>query len=298
MSSASTAESLTPLLQIGQAKLYNADCMEWLEEQPKNSIHGVVTDPPYGLVEYSPREQIKLRNGSGGVWRIPPSFDGSNRAPVPRFTTLTNADLEQLHKFFNEWATLLRPVLVPGAHVMLASNPLVSYIVADAIADAGFERRGEIVRMVMTMRGGDRPKNAHDEFPGVTVMPRSQWEPWLLFRKPLAGRVQDNLRQWKTGGLRRISATQPFGDVIQSAPTRKAERDIAAHPSLKPQALLRQLVRAILPLGKGTLLDPFAGSGSTLAAAEALKYRSIGVEMDPHYFKMAEEAIPGLRDLK
>jgi site-specific DNA-methyltransferase (adenine-specific) len=76
----------------------------------------------------------------------------------------------------------------------------------------------------MTMRGGDRPKNAHEEFTDVSVMPRSQWEPWLLFRKPLEGRVQDNLRKWGTGGLRRISPEQPFGDVIRSAPTRVAER--------------------------------------------------------------------------
>lgn len=290
-------DSVTPRLVVGNATLFNDDCLSWLAEQPPQSVHGVVTDPPYGLVEYSPREQTKLRSGSGGVWRIPPSFDGSPRAPLPRFTTLSAADLVQLRRFFNAWATALKPVLVPGAHMMVACNPLVSFIVADAIADAGFERRGEIVRLVMTMRGGDRPKNAHEEFPDVTVMPRSQWEPWLLFRKPIDGRVQDNLRKWKTGGLRRLSDTQPFGDVIKSAPTHKVERELAAHPSLKPQALLRQLVRAILPMGEGIVLDPFAGSGSTLAAAEAIGYESIGVELDPLYFKLAEEAIPKLRDL-
>jgi site-specific DNA-methyltransferase (adenine-specific) len=75
----------------------------------------------------------------------------------------------------------------------------------------------------MTMRG-DRPKNAHAEFADIAVMPRSMWEPWPLFRKPLEGRVQDNLRNWKTGGLRRMSAVQPFGDVIASHPTRPEER--------------------------------------------------------------------------
>ncbi|MFA5775887.1 MAG: DNA methyltransferase, partial [Ilumatobacteraceae bacterium] len=230
----------------------------------------MVTDPPYGLVEYTPVEQEKLRSRKGGVWRIPPSFDGYERSPLPRFTTLTNSDLAQIRVFFHEWATAVLPVIVPGAHVMVACNPLLSHIVSDALGRAGLERRGEIVRLVMTMRGGDRPKNAHDEFSDVTVMPRSQWEPWVLFRKPLEGRVQDNLRKWGTGGLRRISEEQPFGDVILSAPTRSAEREIARHPSLKPQDFLRKLVRAVLPLGHGVVLDPFAGSGSTLAAAEAV----------------------------
>jgi DNA modification methylase len=281
-----------PVAVFGQARLYHADCLDWLAEQPENSIHACVTDPPYGLVEYTPREQAKLRARKGGVWRIPPSFDGHQRSPLPRFTTLTDADLEHLQKFFTEWGRALRRVLVPGAHVAVAANPLVSHLVSVALYKAGLERRGEIVRLVQTMRGGDRPKNAHEEFPDVSVMPRSQWEPWVLFRKLPEGRVSDNLRKWKTGGLRRISGDQPFGDVIRSAPTRAAERRIANHPSLKPQEFLRKLVRAMLPLGEGVILDPFAGSGSTLAAAEAVGYESIGVELDPSYVDIAKSAIP------
>lgn len=286
-----------PVYTVGASSLYQDDCLHWLKGCAELSIHGVVTDPPYGLVEYEPKQQEKMRNGKGGVWRIPPSFDGVQRSPVPRFTTLSEKQLRGLTEFFTEWAETLLPVLVPGAHVLVATNPLVSYIVTEAVVRGGFERRGEVVRLVMTMRGGDRPKGAHDEFPDVSVMPRSMWEPWLLFRKPLMGRVQDNLRKWKTGGLRRISDQQPFGDVIKSSPTRKTERDIADHPSLKPQAFLRQVVRAILPLGEGVVLDPFAGSGSTLAAAEAVGYESIGIELDPHYIDVAKVAIPELAAL-
>ncbi len=281
-------------VRIGKAILYHADCFDWIGRQEDNTIHAVVTDPPYGLHEYTAEQQAKLRNGKGGVWRIPPSFDGHLRSPLPRFTTLTQEQLAYLRTFFSLWARLLLPKLVPGAHVVVASNPLLSYIVSSALADAGLERRGEIIRLTMTLRGGDRPKSAHDEFPEISVMPRSMWEPWLVYRKPIEGRVQDNLRKWGTGGFRRPSKDRPFGDVISSAPTRKKERDLAPHPSLKPQAFLRQLVRAVLPLGKGVVLDPFAGAGSTLAAAEAVGYESIGVENDEHYFAMACAALPKL----
>ncbi len=283
--------------EVGKAKLFHADCFTWLESRQDTSIQAVVTDPPYGLHEYSSEQQDKLRNGRGGVWRIPPSFDGHTRSPLPRFTTLTKKQLDHLREFFVLWAKVLYPKLVPGANVIIASNPLLSYIVAFALAEAGLERRGELIRLVMTMRGGDRPKAAHEEFTDVSVMPRSMWEPWLVFRRPCEGRVQDNLRKWKTGGFRRPSAQRPFGDVIKSAPTHKSERALAPHPSLKPQAFLRQLVRGVLPLGKGVVLDPFAGAGSTLAAAEAVKYRSIGIESDSHYFDMAREAIPKLSRL-
>jgi len=288
---------LDPAFSLGQVQLFHADCIDWLGRQPERSIHGVVTDPPYGLVEYTAKEKAKLRAGRGGVWRIPPSFDGHQRSPLPRFTVLRQAELERLRAFFSTWASALLPVLVPGAHLIVASNPLVSYVVSGALAEAGFERRGEIVRLVMTMRGGDRPKNAHQEFPDVTVMPRSMWEPWLLYRRPLEGRVQDNLRKWRTGGLRRVSGSQPFGDVIRSRPTPARERAIANHPSLKPQEFLRQVVRAVLPTGEGVVLDPFAGSGSTLAAALAVGYDGVGVELDDAYVALARQAIPRLARL-
>ncbi len=284
--------------ELGKVTLYNANCFDWIENQDQNSIHAVVTDPPYGLHEYTPEQQAKLRKGKGGVWRIPPSYDGHKRSPLPRFTTLTPEQLDQLHSFFFIWSKLLLPKLVPGAHIVVASNPLLSYIVSAALADAGLERRGEIVRLTMTMRGGDRPKAAHEEFSDVSVMPRSMWEPWLVYRKPIEGRVQDNLRKWKTGGFRRPAEDKPFGDVLASAPTRKTEKELAPHPSLKPQSFMRQIVRAVLPLGEGIILDPFAGAGSTLAASKAIGYHCIGVEMDPDYFDMACDAIPKLAKLK
>jgi DNA modification methylase len=286
-----------PPCDLGGVMLHHADCFDWIESREPNSLHAVVTDPPYGLHEYSPEQQAKLRSGKGGVWRIPPSFDGHQRSPLPRFTTLTQDQLEELHGFFFTWGRLLLPKLVPGAHVVVASNPLVSYIVSQALSGAGFERRAEIVRLTMTMRGGDRPKAAHEEFSQVSVMPRSMWEPWVVFRRPIEGRVQDNLRKWKTGGFRRPSKDKPFGDVIASAPTRKQERALAPHPSLKPQHFMRQVVRAVLPLGEGVVLDPFAGAGSTLAAALSLGYDCIGVEKDRHYFDVACVAVPKLAQL-
>ena len=270
------------------------DAFDWLEVAKPSSIHAVVTDPPYGLVEYRDDQLAKRENGTGGVWRIPPSFDGALRSPVPRFTVLTQRDESNLRAFFGRLATQLYRVLVPGAHVFIATTPILSHLVYGPMVEAGFEKRGEIVRLVKTLRGGDRPKGAHEEFPDVSVMPRSGWEPWGLFRKPLDGRVQDNLRRWGAGGLRRISDEQPFWDVIDCPPATKQERNIAPHPTLKPQRLMRQLVRAALPLGRGTILDPFMGSGSTVAAARALGLHAIGVESSVEYYLMARRAVSAL----
>jgi DNA modification methylase len=268
------------------ATLIKADALAWVRDLPSCCIHAVVTDPPYGLIEYAARDHRKLRSGRGGVWRIPPTLDGVRRQPLPRFTVLSLPEL-QLGRFFSDLGTALNRVLVPGGHIFIASNPLLSTLTFHALQTAGLEKRGEVVRLVQTLRGGDRPKGAEAEFAGVSVMARSGWEPWGVFRKPLDGTVAANLKHWGTGGLRRISATAPFKDVITSAPTGRVERAIAPHPSLKPQAFLRQLVRAALPLGTGVVYDPFAGSGSTLAAAQAVGYRAVGTERDAKYYRMA-----------
>lgn len=290
----STLQARQLRLRVSQKpyRVFHSDAFEWLDAAETCSIEAVVTDPPYGLIEYSEEQLHKRKTGKGGVWRIPPSFDGCQRAPLPRFTVLTDSEKRQLREFFARLASRLMRVIVPGAHVFIATNPLVSHLVYEPFIASGFEKRGEIMRLVQTLRGGDRPKNAEREFEMVTVMPRACWEPWGLFRKPCEGRVQDNLRKWGTGGLRRISTDEPFRDVIYSSVARNGERTIAPHPSLKPQHFMRQIVRAALPFDKGTVLDPFMGSGSTIAAATACGLQSIGLESNSEYFDMAVEAIP------
>lgn len=288
-----------PSHPIGSSRIILADCFAWLTRIPESSLHAIVTDPPYGVKEYDLDQLTKRTNGQGGIWRIPPSFDGSLRAPLPRFTALNQKERAILRHFFVEWATLAVRALRPGGHVFIASNSFLSQPVFSALVDGGLEFRGEIVRLVRTLRGGDRPKNAEQEFPDVSSLPRGCYEPWGLFRKPLpAGMtVSDCLRRFQTGGLRRRSNDAPFNDVILSERTPRREREIADHPSLKPQSFLRQIVAAALPLGRGVIADPFSGSGSTVAAAEALGLHCIGVERHPEYYELSQGAAPRLAAL-
>ena len=274
----------------------HADCFEWLGRIPADSLHAVVTDPPYGVKEYDFDQLEKKDNGNGGIWRIPPSFDGHVRSPLPRFTALNNKDRNALDRFFYEWGKQVVHALRPGGHVFIASNAFLSQLVFSSLVRSGLEFRGELIRLVRTMRGGDRPKNAEDEFPDVCSMPRGCYEPWGIFRKPLPSKmtVAECLRTYQTGALRRLADGNPFCDVVVSERTPRRERDIANHPSIKPQSLMRQIVRAALPLGKGVIADPFMGSGSTVAAAESQRLRCIGVERYQDYYNMALEAIPQL----
>jgi site-specific DNA-methyltransferase (adenine-specific) len=285
--------------EIGQSTIILADCFEWLKRLPENTLHAIVTDPPYGVKEYEEDQLEKRANGRGGIWRIPPSFDNNLRAPLPRFTALNEKERRNLYSFFAEWSKLCSRALRPGAHVFIATNSFVAQLLYAALVEGGLEFRGQIIRIVRTLRGGDRPKNAEKEFPNVSSLPRGCFEPWGLFRKPIPPRmkVSECLREFQTGGLRRISEDRPFEDVIVSERTPRKERDIADHPSLKPQSFMRQILFAALPLGVGVATDTFMGSGSSIAAAEALGMQSFGVEKSVEYFEVAKEAIPKLRDI-
>jgi site-specific DNA-methyltransferase (adenine-specific) len=283
-----------------RSRAVHADGFEWLGRLPSDSLHAVVTDPPYGVKEYDFDQLDKKHAGVGGVWRLPPSFDGHVRAPLPRFTALDKKERESVDRFFFEWGQLVCRVLRPGGHVVLASNSFLSQLVFTALVRSGLEFRGELIRLVRTMRGGDRPKNAEEEFPGVCSMPRGCYEPWGIFRKPLPPKmtVAECLRTFGTGGLRRLENGNPFNDVIMSERTPAKERAVADHPSLKPQSLMRQIVRAALPLGTGVIADPFMGSGSTLAAAEVQGLQCIGVERFQDYYDLALKAVPMLAAAK
>ena len=94
-----------------------------------------------------------------------------------------------------------------------------------------------------------------------------------------------------TGGLRRLPNGTPFNDVITSTRTPSKEKRIADHPSLKPQAFLRQIVYASLPLGKGIVVDPFMGSGTTISVANRMRRHSIGIDIVPEYYEMVKQQV-------
>jgi len=62
------------------------------------------------------------------------------------------------------------------------------------------------------------------------------------------------------------------------------------HPTVKPIALMRYLVKLVTPK-RGIVLDPFAGSGSTLIAAKKLGFNYIGIELNPEYITIAEKRL-------
>jgi site-specific DNA-methyltransferase (adenine-specific) len=77
----------------------HADCFQYMPCIAENSITAIITDPPYGVKEYTATEIDKKNNGCGGLWRIPQCFDGHKRQPVPRFSVINDDAKERKNVF-------------------------------------------------------------------------------------------------------------------------------------------------------------------------------------------------------
>lgn len=81
---------------------------------------------------------------------------------------------------------------------------------------------------------------------------------------------------------------EPVARFFYSAKADSAERPVVdgvAHPTVKPLALMEWLIRLVTPPG-GTVLEPFAGSGTTLEAAQYTGHRAIGIEKGDEYLPL------------
>ena len=134
------------------------------------------------------------------------------------------------------------------------------------------------------------------------------FEPCLVARKPLVGTGAININAGRVGGTdgrwptnltideqvaAALDATTPGRSRCfptfrfeAKAPTRERPKvNGVAHPTVKPLALMRWLVRLVTQPG-GTVLDPFAGSGTTLEAAVLEGFNAIGIEREETYLPL------------
>lgn len=153
------------------------------------------------------------------------------------------------------------------------------------------------------------------------------FEPIVLARRPLDGTMADNVARWAAGPLnlntsgashtvdgealasskwpcnvhldflqaehaRRQRGQNPerFFWVSKPGRTERVVVDGVAHPTVKPLDLMRRLIRLVTPPG-GVVLDPFAGSGTTIEASLLEGFDVIGIEREPSYTPLIDHRV-------
>ncbi|WP_409047063.1 site-specific DNA-methyltransferase [Microbacterium sp. HA-8] len=181
------------------------------------------------------------------------------------------------------WGTALKPAHEP---IVVARKPLIGTVAANVLAHGTGALNIDASR-IGTAGGAGRYVSGSEGTETVTA-----------YGDGLnGGKLRDDTMQgrWPANVVLDEAAAAVLGEqsadvsrffYVAKAP--KSERPIvngAAHPTVKPLTLMRYLVKMVTPPG-GTVLDPFAGSGTTLEAAAAEGFSSIGIEMDAGYIDL------------
>lgn len=172
------------------------------------------------------------------------------------------------------------------------------------IGDEGFEGRGEV-----TVEGRHPANLIHDGSPEVIALfPDSKGQQGDLKahgntrQSPngIFGGMRpalDHPKRNDSGSAARFFESYPFqGEpIFYNSKAGKDDRAGSKHPTVKPIALMQALIRHVTPPG-GTVLDPFAGSGSTGEAAKREGFNCILMEAEPEYVEFLVKRFPTNND--
>ena len=297
-------------------RIINADVMEGLRQLPDESVHCVVTSPPYwGLRDYGVEGQIGLEatpeafvgrmvdvfrevrrvlRGDGTCWmNMGDSYAGSGRGGNPT----------------EETSTLEGGQATQRAAAGFKQKDLMGmpWRVALALQADGWWLRSDIIWAKpnpMPESVTDRPTKSHEYVFLLTKAERYYYDAEAI-KEEGSGRTPGNVNQDGKGADNHRIANG--GNGIFAAQQRpQLERNkrsvwfIAtspfpeAHFATFPPELPEICIKAGCPVG-GTVLDPFSGAGTTCLVADRLQRNGIGIELNPEYAAMAERRINGDR---
>lgn len=291
------------------------DCLLCLREMPEASVDAVVTDPPYELAFMGKAWDAKGTAHNGALWRevrrvLKPGgyllAFGAPRTYHRLACAVEDAGFtirDSLHWFFGTGFPKGKKQLKPAHEpIVLACNGKPGGLNIDecridgtpSAFIGGTARSGGIL-------GKSTPREAWEPVPG-----QGRWPANVLLDDEAAAVLdaQSGDRPSSKGthprgtnnnvlGKMRDTPFESYGDsggasrFFYVAKASRKERGAGNnHPTVKPVALMRWLVRLVTPPG-GLVLDPFMGSGTTGIAAAQEGFRFLGMEQDEAYHGIA-----------
>lgn len=237
------------------AEVLHGDCRQLLDEIPAESVDLVLTDPPYGV-------SLGKTNIDRSRWT-----SSRRKASLIRdFGGWDQLDTVQLADLLSTVFIQLGRVLRPGGTALVFST----------------------VEKLETLR--HLGELAGLSWVQPVVWCKSNPAPNLRAVKRFASGIEG------IGFFRRSGPDITWNGLpadpnwIITSVCQGPERKSGEHPCQKPLTLLSQLIHATTDSGD-TVLDPFAGSGSTLVAAERLGRRAIGIERDDRWVEVCRKRL-------
>ncbi len=279
-------------------KVVTGNCFEKIGEIEKNSVHLVITDPPYFL------------DGLDSAWRK--GGENAKRATgvvggLPVGMKFDPKQGRALQDFIGRIGELLLGVMLPGAFAVMFSQPRLAHRMAVGMEEAGFEIRDLLVwhftrraqfkafsqeHFVNKMDIPIDEKEAlkRDMQGRKTPQLRPQFEAMILAQKPREGTFVENWKKYKTGLIdpkKTLDGNTPNTVMTVEKPHKEQYN---GHLTVKPLHLITHLIE-LLSLPRQTVLDPFLGSGTTALAAWNTGRCCVGIESNPDYIEIAKRRL-------
>ena len=296
-------------MKLNVNKVYFGDCIEVMASYPEDSIACCITDPPYNYEfighKWSDsevkRRTERVKDSKTMVKNIP---YGSGLAGGVRnkrwYEKNRNNDLDYIN-WCQKWTDQLFRICKAGAPVaVFNSNRSIAHVQI-ALENSGFYTRDLLVyrRNSGIPRGLDLEKKLEkmkhpdsEKWKGWHSAFRNEWEAIIIVQKPLINNYWETLQHTNVGIFKTVNKDGSFQSNILENYNSKGKNEKFEHCTVKPVVLIKKLVDTLVPFHEDNIiLDPFAGSGTTLVAAQELGFNFVGIEIEENYIPIINERL-------
>lgn len=290
-------------------QLLQGDCRNILDSLENNRVSCVITDPPYNYEfigrnwdhDEIKRRMERIQDSSTLVKNIPYGSGLAGGVRNERWYQRNRENVVQYIEWAKDWSKGLMRVCKNGAIVAVFSSTRTLAHVQIALEDAGFYARDVIVyrRHSGIPKGLNIEKkldklgdsNAHN-WKGWHTCLRNEWEAIVIVQKPLINNYIQTIQETGLGPFNAILPDGSFQSNILEGFSKGSDEQFDEHCTIKPISLIRRLLELFLPKGNDhVVLDPFAGTGTTLVAAIELGYMAIGIEIEERYINIIKKRL-------
>ena len=287
------------------------DGIDLIKNVETESVHAIISDIPYGI-GYDDWDVLHNNSNSalGGSSSAQSKSNLFKRRgkPLNGWSAADKNIAKEYQEWVMKWSAEWYRVLKPGSSVFIFAGRQYAHRVITAFEDTGFtfkdmlswERdkaphRAQRVSKVYERRGD---KESEQEWEGWRLANlRPLFEPILWFQKPykLGGTLADNLLihgvgAWNEQALEKYNINTGLENQSNMIKVKVKSSDRGMHTTQKPLNLMKLLVELVTKEGQ-IVLDPFAGSGTTVLAAKETYRKGLGFEVSPEICKIAEKRL-------
>lgn len=285
----------------------NEDCITGLKRLPDASVHLILSDIPYGIgaddwdVLHENTNSALL--GSSPAQEKAGAIFKKRGKPINGWSEADRAIPRQYYEWCSQWSSEWQRVLKPGGSAIVFAGRRYAHRCISALEDSGFcfkdmlawmrqraPHRAQRLSIVYERRGDEASSKNWEGWRVGNLRPT--FEPVLWFTKPykIGTTIADNALLHGVGAFNEASFLQYENSPDNVLHGAFLPGEGGLHPTQKPVRLMQSLIELTTLPGQ-IVLDPFAGSGSTLVAARNCERDFVGFEMSAEYVCIAENRL-------